>query len=193
MKNLLTICVLVFLGNHSQSQNSTACQNGSLKIFLNTADSIEHCVNTPYIPTEINVTDSFTPREKITLTYTSNVVPNRLGVYWDEYIAMNEKGEYNVCRRYVWIVDCSLGIQKIEQNSVLISANPTRDGILTISFLQPTETKKIELISSNGIVVAEISDIQMQNKLILPSRGFYFLRIFNSDFTFKTIKVVRID
>lgn len=74
-------------------------------IELNTLETITWSVNTVYVPVEPTIKDNFYPLSQITVTRTDNINIYRLGVYYEEYLAIDASGNASIRRRYVRIID----------------------------------------------------------------------------------------
>lgn len=74
-------------------------------IELNTLETITWSVNTIYVPVEPTIKDNFYPLSQITVTRTDNINIYRLGVYYEEYLAIDASGNASIRRRYVRIID----------------------------------------------------------------------------------------
>lgn len=146
-------------------------------INLNTADEISWIVNTPYTPVQPTVTDNYYNSSQISLTKTSNVNPNKLGLYYEEYTATDGSGNISIRRRYVRIVEAPAGIAIQDKNiPFYLYPNPST-GIVNILFnYTNTENTEIEIYNFTGKLVAESKGTNRIN-LGEEANGIYTLRI----------------
>lgn len=127
----------------------------SLKIILNTPDTVCHKVNTPYNSVNPSVqSDVFTSSQISLSKISSNVDPNKLGFYFEVFEAVDARGHRVLKTRYVIVKeDCdnnNTAISKIlsKSNIIYIYPNPA-NSLLTIEVLNGLETE-FKLIDAQG-------------------------------------------
>jgi hypothetical protein len=74
-------------------------------INLNTLDTVIHEVNNPYTPVQASTSDNYYDNTQVSITRTSNVNAFLLGLYYDEFTAIDGSGNVTVRRRWVRVVD----------------------------------------------------------------------------------------
>lgn len=132
------------------------------RIRLNTPDTICHQINTPYTSTNVTVTDSYWPADKIAVSRAGTVNSNVKGLYAETYTATNESGNKSVRVRYIQVAQC-LPLRLSKQNPdhlFRISPNPASD-ILYLKSDQPIPgSAELTITSVTGTTV---------RRCILPS------------------------
>jgi PKD repeat protein len=74
-------------------------------ITLNTLDTVIHPVNTAYYPVQASAADNFYSNTEVSLTRTSNVNAFVLGLYSDDFTAIDGSGNVTTRKRWVRVVD----------------------------------------------------------------------------------------
>lgn len=194
MKKLLLV-ILVFIGTSFSIVNAQKCSKRGLKINLNTADTVYHCINVPYNSANVTVIDSFTDQFQVTKSYGSGgPVDSRFyGTYREIYIATNLNGDTVRCDRVVIVVDCSVDINLIENSKLSYYPNPTKNGLVNIQVGKPDLILSFELFSMDGKSIYFKSEIEEENTIILPVPGLYFLKISNQNNHHGLIKLLWVD
>ena len=74
-------------------------------ISLNTADTVIHNVNTPYVRVEPFIFDNFYEVSLLTVNFTTDVNPNMLGMYEEKYTVSDPSNNTTERTRFVKVVD----------------------------------------------------------------------------------------
>ena len=75
------------------------------EISLNTADTVIHDVNQPYSPQQVSVFDNYYDVSDISVSKSGTVNAYKLGIYSEEYTAIDGSGNKGKKVRYVKVVD----------------------------------------------------------------------------------------
>lgn len=200
MKNLYISTALLLVSLPIIAQNGI-CSNKdkTFIINLNTEFSINHQINTPYIPVTPTVINTLC--ENISLTLESNVNENKLGIYFEEYFHEDTCGNIGFCRRYVRVIDTTTALKKgIEILPITIFPNPVKDYQFTIELKNSTTSDNniIELYDLQGRTVfyelypaSSNSDLTISLKEAKLENGIYILNLKQGNSGIKKVIVIQ--
>jgi PKD repeat protein len=160
-------------------------------IVLNTLDTIIHPVNTPYSPVQASVFDNYYDNTQVSLSRTSNVIFYKLGLYYDEFTAMDGSGNITVRRRYIRVVDQIAPVINGYPLNVGLYSNfdPAEGLVITDNYYAPSVLRpKLEVLFNNlntyveGIYAITYSLTDPSGNVSLP-----FNRIINVNRNYPTI------
>ncbi|MBI1306421.1 MAG: T9SS type A sorting domain-containing protein [Bacteroidetes bacterium] len=196
---LLSLSFGLFLFSNPFFANSTSlvddnhgCSNGSLRIELNTPDTVVHTIRTAYNSVMPEAFSGKWNKAGISLVLTSsNVNPNVPGTYKECYTATDGDGlSVSCCRTVIVKEEQSSSVSEINNNAVSVFPNPVDDGKFTVRFTESFASNHvtIRLTDVTGRIVYETNassteDLVVDVSALNLSKGIYALQIQSSDRT----------
>ena len=184
---------IIYTGTNAYGDTTIATRTviveDTIKPIINLlgAPTANVCRWKPYVDDGYNVTDNYSPLNKINVTEFNNVNVDSNGTYSVYYVAADSVGNIDTSiKRIVFVTDqgnCSSGIPSLTDfsNSVSIYPNPG-DGVFTIDLTLPAiEQATITVTDIMGQVIKQISCEMGSQKQMLnitgAANGIYFVNI----------------